>query len=214
MGKSAKNAVKNVNNSVNNGKNKEKYFYSEEEDNLIVSSILSDFEERKQERKPYDLAWELNINFLIGNQFSYISDKGEVEKSPKQYYWQGEEVFNHISPIIESRLAKLGKVRPTFAVKPSGSEERDLYCANLSKNILSTFAAKHKLSAQISNATVWSEICGTAFYKVLWDNELGTYVGDSDDEKVCSEMLLFVYVLRLRFFQILHLRWILRICKV
>jgi len=184
MGKSAKNAVKNVNNSVNNGKNKEKYFYSEEEDNLIVSSILSDFEERKQERKPYDLAWELNINFLIGNQFSYISDKGEVEKSPKQYYWQGEEVFNHISPIIESRLAKLGKVRPTFAVKPSGSEERDLYCANLSKNILSTFAAKHKLSAQISNATVWSEICGTAFYKVLWDNELGTYVGDSDDEKV------------------------------
>ena len=184
MAKSAKNTLKNIKNSDKAMKNKEKYFYNEEEDRLIVSAVSADFEQRKQERKPFDLAWELNINFLIGNQFSYISDKGEIEKSPKQYYWQGEEVFNHISPIIESRLAKLGKVRPTFAVRPAGNEERDLYCARLSKNILSNFASKRKLSSLITKATLWSEVCGTVFYKVTWDSSIGAYVGDDDDEKV------------------------------
>lgn len=154
-----------------NKTDEEKYFYSEEEDKVIVSFVLDEFEKRRNERKPYDLAWELNINFLLGNQFSYIAENGEIEKAPKQFYWQGEEVYNHISPIIETRLAKLGKVRPTFAVKPVGSEDSDIYCAKITKAILSQFAGKHKLNELISSATVWSEVCGTSFYKVIWDSE-------------------------------------------
>ena len=184
MSKSAKNTVKNTKISEKTNQIKENYFYSEDEDRLIVSSVLEDFERRRMMRKPYDLAWELNINFMIGNQFSYISEKGEIEKTPKQYYWQGEEVYNHISPIIETRLAKLAKVRPTFAVKPCGTEQRDLYCAKLSKNILSVFANKHKLSSCIQEATIWSEVCGTSFYKVTWDSSLGSYLVDDNDEKV------------------------------
>lgn len=186
--KNAKNNVKNNKNTVKSAKNKEKleneYFYSEEEDKVIVDFVNADFNERRSERKPYDLAWELNINFLLGNQFSYISDRGEVEKTPKQYYWQGEEVYNHISPIVETRLAKLSKVRPTFAVKPTGSESRDMYCAKLSKNILSVFASKNSLSDIISEATLWSEVCGTSFYKVTWNSEIGDTVGSESDKNI------------------------------
>ena len=77
MSKNAKNIIKNTKNNVktvNNTKEiQENYFYSEDEDRLIVSSVLEDFERRRMMRKPYDLAWELNINFMLGNQFSYIS---------------------------------------------------------------------------------------------------------------------------------------------
>jgi len=177
--KTIKNNVKNENNVKNN--NNEVYFYSEDEDKVIVDFVNQEFEKRRLERKPFDLAWELNINFLIGNQFSYIADNGEIEKTPKQYYWQGEEVFNHISPIIETRLAKLAKVRPTFAVKPSSTEQRDVYCAKLSKAVLGIFSSRSKLSDVISKATTWSEVTGTAFYKVAWNSSKGAVLGKKDD---------------------------------
>ena len=97
-------------------KNKIGFYYSEEKDKVIVDNVLKDFEERKQERKPYELAWELNMNFMLGNQYSCINLSGEIEQSQKNYYWEEREVYNHIAPIIESRLAKLGKVRPTVSV--------------------------------------------------------------------------------------------------
>ena len=179
----------NINKKINKTnenqlKNSEKYFYGEDEDIVIVDFVTRDFEDRKNERKPYDLAWELNINFLLGNQFSYISEKGEIDKFPKQFYWQGEEVYNHIAPIVETRLAKLAKIRPTFSVKPTSNEERDLFCAKLSKNILDVFSAKQKLSSVIQKVTSWSEICGTGFYKIVWDSSIGEFVGSIDENAV------------------------------
>ena len=70
MQKNAKtniNKVKNAKSMLKNNQKQEKYFYSSDEDNVIISFIMSEFERRRNERKPYDLAWELNINFLIGN---------------------------------------------------------------------------------------------------------------------------------------------------
>ena len=135
MLKSANNIQKEINSakkSQKNVNNYEKYYYSEAEDNVIVSGILEEFSKRREERKSFDLAWELNINFLLGNQFCYVAENGEIAKTPKAFYWQGEEVYNHISPIVETRLAKLGKVRPTIAVRPSGAEEKDVYNAKRS----------------------------------------------------------------------------------
>ena len=66
------------------------------------------------------------MNFMLGNQYSIINNIGEIEESPKNYYWEEREVYNHIAPIIESRLAKLGKVRPSVSVKPAGNEQSDL----------------------------------------------------------------------------------------
>ena len=191
MAKSANNnekstkTVHKVSNIGKKQKNQEKYFHSESEDGVIVSWILEEFEKRKKERKSFDLAWELNINFLLGNQFSYIAENGEIERSPKAFYWQGEEVYNHISPIVETRLAKLGKVRPTVAVRPCGAEEKDVYNAKLTKNILSIFASRHKLAEAITEASIWSEVTGTAFYKVVWNSEAGEVVGEDEGKSIC-----------------------------
>ena len=168
-------------NIAQKSQNTEKYYYSEIEDNIIVNNILEDFKKRSKDRKPYELMWELNMNFMLGNQYSIISPKQEIEDSAKNYYWEEREVYNHIAPIIETRLAKLGKVRPTVSVRPTGNEQSDLYCAKLSKAILSATTDKANLSELITLATVWSEVTGTSFYKVVWDNSLGDTLAKDGD---------------------------------
>ncbi len=161
-----------------------KFYYSAEEDKVIVSSIYADFERRRKERKSYELAWELNMNYMIGNQYACISPKGEIENFEKNYIWETREVFNHIAPIVEMRLAKLAKVRPTASVRPSSTEQADLYCAKLSKSILSSLFTRLKLTDIINEATTWSEITGTCFYKVCWNSELGDTIALAGDTKI------------------------------
>ena len=85
------------------------YFYSELEDQIIVNSITQDFKERQSTRKQYELIWELCMSFYLGNQYSYISNNNEICDIEKNYFWENRNVYNHIAPLIESRLAKLNK---------------------------------------------------------------------------------------------------------
>ncbi|MBQ7579061.1 MAG: hypothetical protein IJT25_00820 [Clostridia bacterium] len=184
-----------------NSKNEEKYFYSKDEDELIVKSVLEDYERRKEERRTFDLIWQLNMNFVLGNQYTSILPSGEVSETEKDYSWECRDVYNHIAPIIETRLAKLNKVRPSVSVRPFSSEQSDVYCAKLSKAILDFSSHKLKLNKLISEATCWSEVCGTAFYKIMWNSALGKIIGENEykqkiyegdvDVCVCSPFEIF-----------------------
>jgi len=167
--------------AIKEAKNINKYYYNEETDKLIVKDILEDLNKRSNDRKQFEQTWELNMNFMLGNQYSYVNPNGEIETSPKNYYWEEREVYNHIAPIIESRLAKLGKVRPSVSVRPSGNEQNDLYSAKLSKAILNSVTEKSSLSEAITNATIWSEVTGTAFYKVIWDDSIGDNIANNEN---------------------------------
>ncbi len=140
---------------------------------LLVEEIQEDFENRQKERKSFEAQWQLNNNFLIGNQYCFISLLNNVEDYDKKYFWQEREVFNHIAPIIDARLAKLVAIRPKMSVIPASSEENDIKVAKLSKDILESTYQKHNLSKVIAEGTKWSEICGTVFYKVIWKNYKG-----------------------------------------
>ncbi len=165
-------------------KNKKKYFYSQEQDAVIVKNIEDDFARRRRERRPYELGWELNMNFYLGNQYSYISAAGEISENEKHYFWENREVFSHIAPIIETRLSKLNKVKPSLTVRPSSSSENDLGSAKLAKSILSSSLEKNSIEALVSSATVWSEITGTAFYKITWDDAFGDTIGNIDGKTI------------------------------
>lgn len=161
-----------------------KYFYSEVEDKVIVDFVTADFKQRQQERKPFELAWELNMNFYLGNQFSYISSSGELCDIEKNYYWENREVYNHIAPIIESRLAKLNKIKSTLNVKPFSNSDKDLYSAKLAKSILQNTLENNNIESLIMTATYWSEITGTSFYKISWDDSLGNTIGKRDSKTI------------------------------
>ncbi len=153
----------------------------------IVKEVISDFKNRQQERKQFESKWQLNINFFMGNQYCAINGNNDVVDFEKQFFWQEREVFNHIAPIIELRLSKLTKVRPTMTVVPFSDSTNDVNCAKVSKNILKATSYKLNLSMLISKATSWSEICGTSFYKVLWNPMVGNVVGVNENNQNIKE---------------------------
>ncbi|MGN0789367.1 MAG: hypothetical protein ACI4MY_05460, partial [Christensenellales bacterium] len=58
----------------------------------IVNEVRADWERRRQQRKPLELQWRLNMNFMVGNQYCEITPRGDVEDYGKQYFWQEREV--------------------------------------------------------------------------------------------------------------------------
>jgi hypothetical protein len=156
----------------------------------LVKEIKKDFESRKQERNQLESAWLLNINFLMGNQYAEIAANGDIFDNGKQYYWQQREVFNHIAPIIEMRLSKFASLRAGVSVRPATSDADDIGAAKFATNLIRSVEEENNLRAAIRAACFWSEVTGTAFYKVIWNKEKGgiaaqdeegqLYEGDAD----------------------------------
>lgn len=139
----------------------------------IVAEINADFKKRQEARRPVELNWRLNMNFVVGNQFAQISSKGDIEESGKEYFWQEREVYNHIAPILETRLAKLGRVKAKAQVRPATSDDEDVASASLATKLIDAVCKENDFSSQLALANSWSEITGSAFFKVTWDAEKG-----------------------------------------
>lgn len=151
--------------------------------NDIVKETLEDYAKRCQERKPFDSQWQLNMNFYMGNQYCDVGYGGFVRDVDREYFWQEREVFNHIAPIIDIRLSKLSKIKPKMMICPATNEEQDIYTAKVGKKVLDVTSNKCNIMAKINQATKWSEICGTSFYKISWNSNLGQVVAIEDDGK-------------------------------
>ncbi len=142
-----------------------------------VAEVLEDFRARQLDRKIYETKWQMNINYYIGNQYCVVDGKGDVVDNYKQYMWEEREVYNHIAPIIELRLSKLSKVRPTLNVVPFSDNVDDVSSAKVSKKILTAQTYENMVSKILQEGTMWSEICGTCLYKIGWNNTKGKIVG-------------------------------------
>lgn len=134
-----------------------------------VKFIYETFRERQEDRRFLERSWELNMNFLSGNQYCDVSAAGELEEEQPRYWWMTRRVYNHIAPAIDTRCAKLAQVRPSMTVRAATGEERDLQTAKIATNVLRSVCEECGFDDVVSRATMWSETCGTAFYKVLWD---------------------------------------------
>ena len=155
------------------------------EEKNLVQETLEDFQTRVLERKSFDSQWQLNMNFYMGNQYCDVGYAGFVHDVDREYFWQEREVFNHIAPIIDVRLSKLSKIKPKMVIYPATNEEEDIYTAKFGKKILDAISNKINLASKINQATKWSEICGTSFYKISWNSNLGQVVAiESDGAKI------------------------------
>lgn len=143
----------------------------------LAEEVTNDFLRRQEERRLTERGWQLNLNFVRGNQYCDINSKGEIFEEDKKYYWQSRRVFNHVAATVDLRCSKLGRIRPALIVTAASNEESDRQSAILASAILSSVSEGADLDGIISDATVWSETCGTAFYKVIWDGNAGAAVG-------------------------------------
>ena len=150
----------------------------------VLSDLFADFYSRQEERRKLEKQWELDLEFLAGNQYCEISPRGEVEEEEKYYYWQNRGAFNHIAPIIDSRVAKLTKMKPIMSVKAAGAEESDVKNAKLATALVNSSYQRLSLGDIISKTTGWSESCGTGFYFIGWNPDAGKLLGEVDGKKV------------------------------
>lgn len=146
----------------------------------LVNEVLLDFEKRQQKRKSLEAQWQLNMNYLMGNQYCALNSSGDVEDYEKQFFWQEREVFNQIAPIMEARNSKLNKIRPKVTVVPFSNEDNDIKTAKVSKKILDSVSSSINLSGLVEQATRWSEICGTCFYKPYWNKDIGQILAEDE----------------------------------
>ena len=159
-------------------KDKEK-FYEE-----IVSEVKLDFEKRQKERKLYERQWELNMSFVEGNQYCDINKRGDVVNNNDGFYWQNKEVFNHIAPIVELRLSKFSRITPIVSIRPKTDDDLDVKNANTTEKLLTDAFDKADVRSAVKKATVWSETCGSSFYKIVWNNSGGNILGSVNDKPV------------------------------
>ena len=143
----------------------------------LALAVQEDFAARREMRRSLERGWQLNMNFVSGNQYCDISSTGELVEEDSEFYWQSRRCFNHIAPTIETRMARLAKVRPSLAVRAFSDSEDDMKTARLCSNILKSVKSRVDLDKVISRATLWSETCGTAFYKVIWNYSDGDIIG-------------------------------------
>lgn len=153
----------------------------------LVQQVMEDFVARQRERKTFESKWQLNLNFMLGNQYCSVNGNNDIINYEKQFFWQEREVFNHIAPIVELRLSKLAKVRPALTVIPFSDQTDDITCAKVSKNILKATSYQLNISEKIAAGTMWSEVCGTSFYKISWNENKGNVIGMEEEGKMIQE---------------------------
>ncbi|MES0334799.1 MAG: hypothetical protein SFH39_00355 [Candidatus Magnetobacterium sp. LHC-1] len=161
----------------------------------LVNMVASELEKRKKDRLNFELQWILNINFHSGNQYCEISEDGaSIIDVPRLYWYQERETYNHIAPITETRLAKLGRVDPSLKTRPASGKREDISAAKTCTSILRGTYSKVKMQQKIKYATYWSELIGTVFYMPTWDpgqgRIFGTYNGESIKEGDLSHQVI------------------------
>ncbi|MDD3831554.1 MAG: hypothetical protein PHW00_02730 [Clostridia bacterium] len=165
----------------------------------LVQEIKEDFEQRQRQRRAYENSWQLNINFVSGNQYCSVTPQGDIIEQDKYYYWQEKQVYNHIAPIVETRMARLSHIRPKMTVRPFSNTDEDIESSKLATKILCATMESVNYDRLIDSATAWSEVTGTAFYKVTWESQYGqTLLEDGKEYKtgdvsitVCSPFEIY-----------------------
>ena len=151
------------------------------EEKRRVKEIREDFEARREARRSVENGWLLNMNFLSGNQYCDVSPLGGITQEDKQFYWQSRRVFNHIAPMVDSRIAKLEKSLPILSVRAFSDEEGDIKSAKLATSVLKYVQERISFAETVSRCTLWAETCGSAFYKITWDETGGRQVAVDEE---------------------------------
>lgn len=144
----------------------------------VVAFVNAEFERRRTEQRPWELQWRLNMAFLDGNQYlDMVPGLHTLQEIPKLYWWQEREVFNHIAPIVETRVARFTRMQPTLKVRAATGEASDQAGARVSTRLLD-YVQNERMPKNIKSALFqWIEATGTAFIKNTWDPSLGQQIG-------------------------------------
>jgi len=147
------------------------------DETALVQFVDNEFKRRQDERRPYELQWRLNIAFVEGNQYVDVNPVGmTLEEIPQMFWWQEREVFNHIAPTVETRTAKLGRMRPIMKVRPGSNAQEDIRAAKVGTQLTKTIYYDQDIQNKLTEFSAWMEVCGSVFSKNVWNPNLGAVI--------------------------------------
>lgn len=146
----------------------------------LVSELLSELEQRRSDRAPYELQWQLNADFVAGNQNVDIDFTScRLILDPMRHDRVTERrVYNRIAPLMDTRLANLMGVTYDMFVKPRTGEAEDAAKAKIGTKLLEYCQQNVGFKDQMNQLLQWAEICGTAFSVSYWDAGAGDVIAE------------------------------------
>lgn len=151
----------------------------------LVDFICKEFSDRVEKKSGLELNWNLNVNFLSGNQYCDIDYLGnKIFSIEKLYDYQERAVYNNIAPIIETRMAKLSAVVPDLGAITSSSDMKEILNAKISTAVLKSTFKTIGFANKIKQALAISETVGTVFYKTIWDKHSGEVATKKDGVEI------------------------------
>lgn len=148
-------------------------------DSSIVQFVDKEFERRQRERLPYELQWQLNMNFIEGNQYCDIDQhRLVIEEVEKYYAWQEREVFNQIAPVVETRISRLATMKPILKARAPTTSADDVRSSRVSSQLLKNLYYDQGIGVKLAEVYTWAETTGTCFVKNIWNPDKGPVTGE------------------------------------
>ncbi len=88
---------------------------------------------------------------------------------------------NHVLPVVQNAIGKIVKVDPTLQVMPLTGDDRSVDAADASQKLLQHLFRKLHMDRKINDLLLWAAICGSALFKVTWNDSEGAPIFTSDD---------------------------------
>lgn len=143
----------------------------------LASFVNSEYEARITERRSFELQWRMNAEFVNGNQYLNINNISmTIEEVPKLFWYQEREVFNQIATIVETRIAKISRQKPSLKVRPASSDDVDTSSAKVSSMLLASTWNDQLMDESYEDFVSWLEITGTCLWKPVWNKDKGRIV--------------------------------------
>lgn len=143
----------------------------------LAAFVDEEYRRRMSERRPWELQWRLNLEFINGNQYLDINPVTQkIEEIPKLYWYQEREVFNQVAPIVETRIARLTRQEPIMRVRPASNDDADISAAKVSSMLLNSAWHDQDMGLVYHEFVTWLEACGTSFLKVTWNPNRGRVI--------------------------------------
>ena len=146
-----------------------------------ADALVKKVDELERQRELLARQWKLNLAFYKGNQYVFFNRKSRrieslpVDDGDKPRY-RVRLVANQIAPHSNSLLARLTKTKPTFFATPGQGSYEAQKAAEVAESLLDYWWDRFSLSSKREEAMLWSIICGNGFWKIGWDDQVGSSV--------------------------------------
>lgn len=151
--------------------------YSSYNEKELVDYVNKEYDRRMKERREFEVRWTMNLAFFDGNQYVDINETTlSIDQIPAQHDWEQREVFNHVGPNIEARIARLTKARSTLKARPGSNEPSDLRKTKVSGKVMQNVYNDQDMRGKLHNAITWLETTGTVVFKNYWDPSKGNVI--------------------------------------